>query len=149
MHIIIGSDHRGFKLKEYLKKHLIDQKLEVTDVGADAYNQNDDYTLYAEKVAVLVAHEKNSKGILLCGSGVGVDIVANKFNGIRASIGFTKDQIVAGRMHDNMNVLIIAADFMNKPQSLEILNAFLETEYDQKERHQRRIDEIARIEENN
>lgn len=149
MQIIIGSDHRGFSLKEELKKHLIAKKIKITDVGAPHFNKDDDYTLYAEKVAVLVSKNNNIRGILICGSGVGVDITANKFDGVRASIGFTPEQVKAGRAHDNMNVLVLAADFLSEPQAKLLVDSFLSTDFDNIERHKRRLTDIEHIEENN
>lgn len=149
MHIVIGADHRGFSLKEILKKHLEEKAFKVIDVGAPHLDKDDDYTLYAQKVAVLVSKDHDSRGILLCGSGVGVDIAANKFDGVRASIGFTKEQVRAGRKHDNMNVLVLAADFMARPTAIELLDIFLQTDFDHKARHERRLTDIEHIEENN
>jgi len=149
MQIVIGSDHRGFRLKEALKKHVSAKNIKVIDVGAPHFNKDDDYTLYAEKVAVLVSKNPTMHGILICGSGVGVDIAANKFDGIRASIGFTSDQVKAGRAHDNMNVLVLAADFLSEPQAKILVDSFLSTDFDNIERHKRRLTDIEHIEENN
>lgn len=149
MRIIIGADHRGFELKEHLKRHLANKHITVEDVGAPYFNKDDDYTLYAQKVAILVSKDSSLRGVLLCGSGVGVDIAANKFDGVRASIGFTPEQVKAGRSHDNLNILVLSADYLNKPKAVSLLDAFLETDFDQLERHKRRLLDIEKIEENN
>lgn len=149
MRVIIGSDHRGYKLKEILHKWLKDKDHKVDDMGAYSYEKDDDYTLYAEKVALMVRDIPRSKGILLCGSGVGVDVTANKFDRVRASIGMNADQVKAGRKDDNMNVLVIAADYTKEEDAKHMIKVFLETKFDRKARHKRRLEEVKRIEENN
>jgi len=149
MKVYIGADHRGFELKEKITKWLSEWGYEYLDVGAQSLELSDDYTKYASEVASLVSKEKDSKGILLCGSGVGVDVVANKFDGVRASVGKSVDQIKAGRNDDNMNVLVIAADYTKVEEAKEMVKAFLETEFSGKARFKRRLEDIKRIEENN
>lgn len=149
MKVFLGTDHRGFELKEKMAKWLFDMGVRYQDLGAEFLNPNDDYTKYAEEVASLVADNPGSKGVLICGSGVGVDVVANKFDGIRASIGKSVLQVQAGRKDDDMNVLAIAADFTSEKEAKAMLIAFLETKYDDKARHERRLEEIEKIEANN
>ncbi len=105
MKIFLGSDHRGFTLKEKIARWLFEMEHAYMDLGAEKLDSHDDYTKYAEEVASLVAKNENSRGILLCGSGVGVDVVANKFDGIRSSIGKSVLQVEAGRNDDDMNIL--------------------------------------------
>jgi ribose 5-phosphate isomerase B len=147
--IYIGADHRGFTLKEKIKSWISELGYESDDMGAYELDPIDDYTLYAQKVASSVVKFKDAKGILLCGSGVGVDIVANKFDGVRASIGKTVEQIKAGRNDDDMNVLVIATDFTIDDEAKEMIKVFLETKFDQEERHKRRLEVIKKIEKNN
>jgi len=149
MKIYIGSDHRGYRLKEKIAKWLFDHKYGFEDVGAQSLNPKDNYTLYASEVALLVSKNEDAFGILLCGSGVGVDVVANKFDGIRASIGKSKAQVIAGRNDDDMNVLVIAADYTKEGEAIDMVKAFLETKFSGKERYKKRLEEIARIEQNN
>ena len=149
MKIFIGADHRGYELKEKITKWLFELEYEFTDLGATSLNPKDDYTKYAEEVASLVAKTESSRGVLLCGSGVGVDVLANKFDGIRASIGKDVFQVEAGRNDDDMNVLVIAADYTDERDAKAMLIAFLETKFSGKARYERRIEEISRIEENN
>ncbi len=149
MKIFIGSDHRGYKLKESIARWLFDLEHAYFDVGASSLDPHDDYTKYAEEVASLVANNKSSRGILLCGSGVGVDVVANKFDGIRASLGKSVLQVEAGRNDDDMNILVIAADFTTEKEAKAMLIAFLETPFSGKARYERRIEEITKIEANN
>lgn len=159
MKIYLGSDHRGFKLKEKIFQWLVDptslklrgtnKGYEVEDYGAYELNLEDDYTLYAEKVASVVGKQEGSRGILLCGSGVGISVTANKFDGVKASIGKSPDQVKAGRSDDDMNVLVIAADYTKEDKVKEMVKVFLQTKFAGKARYKRRLEDIARIEANN
>ena len=149
MRIYIGADHRGYELKEKIVQWLFDMEYACQDRGAHSLDPNDDYSKYAEEVASFVAKSEGSRGILLCGSGVGVDIMANKFDGIRASIGKDVAQVEAGRNDDDMNVLVIAADFTDEKDAKAMLIAFLETKFAGKARYERRLREIEEIEANN
>lgn len=149
MKVFLGSDHRGYFLKEKIAKWLFEWKYDYFDVGAQSLELGDDYTKYASEVASLVADNKSSSGIVLCGSGVGVDIVVNKFDGIRASVGKTKAQIEEGREDDDMNVLVIAADYTDEYEARDMIKTFLETKFAGKERYKKRLKEIEKIEANN
>lgn len=149
MKIFIGADHRGYELKEKIAKWLFEMEYPYQDLGAYHLDPNDDYPKYAEQVASLVAATEGSRGVLLCGSGVGVDVVANKFDGVRSSIGKSVPQVEAGRNDDNMNVLVIAADFTTEKEAKAMLIAFLETKYAEKARFEKRLQEIKEIEANN
>lgn len=149
MKVYLGSDHRGFELKEKLKSWLEKRDIDHEDFGAHSYDKNDDYTTYAQKVASVVSTSNSTLGVLLCGSGVGVDIAANKFDNVRASVGINEDQVAAGRRDDDMNVLVIAADFTDEDSAFKMVKALLETKYENVKRHNRRLEEIKRIEQNN
>lgn len=149
MKVFLGADHRGFHLKQKIHKWLEDQNYHVSDMGAYELDLTDDYTLYAEKVAIVVADNSKDRGILMCGSGVGVDVTANKFDGVRASIGINSDQVKAGRTDDDMNILVLASDFVSDKNAKEMIKTFLETDFDGKDRHVRRLSDISKIEENN
>lgn len=149
MKLFIGADHRGFELKEKLVLWLLDWGHELNDMGAYKYAADDDYTLYAEKVALMVRDNPGALGVLLCGSGVGVDVVANKFDNIRAAIGKDPEQIEAGRADDDLNILVIASDFTEFEEAKEMVNKFLSTSFTGAKRHKRRLEQIRRIEENN
>jgi ribose 5-phosphate isomerase B len=149
MKIFIGADHRGYALKEKIAKWLFELEYPYQDLGAPSLEVGDDFTKYAEEVASLVANTAGSRGILLCGSGVGVDVLANKFDGIRASIGKNVFQVEAGRNDDDMNTLVIAADFTEEKEAKAMLIAFLETKFSGKARYERRLQEIEKIEANN
>lgn len=149
MKIYIGSDHRGFELKEKITRWLFEWGYEFLDLGPEILDPNDDYTKYASEAASLVGKEKNARGILMCGSGVGVDVVANKFDGVRSSIGKSPEQVRAGRNDDDMNILVIAADYTDEYETKKMVKAFLETKFGGKERYKRRLKEIEKIEANN
>lgn len=149
MKVFIGSDHRGYELKEKITKWLFEWEYEFVDLGAHSFDGGDDYTKYASQVASLVVENKNSQGILLCGSGVGVDVTANKFDGVRASIGIDAEQVRRGRTDDDMNILVIAAEHTGEHETKEMIKTFLEAKFDEKARHVRRLQEIKKIEENN
>jgi len=149
MKIFLGADHRGYYLKERIAKWLFEWQYDFFDVGAQSLDLSDDYTKYASEAASLVANEKSGKGIVLCGSGVGVDVVVNKFDGIRASVGISKEQVKAGRNGDDMNILVIAADYTDEYEAKDMVQAFLETKFGGKERYKRRLKEIEKIEANN
>lgn len=149
MKIYIGADHRGFRLKEKIKKWLKGWGYSLEDMGAYRLDPKDDYTLYAERVGSIVGKEKGVRGILLCGSGVGVDVTANKFDGTRASIGKTPEQVKAGRNDDDMNILVIAADFTREDEAKKMVKLFLETKFAGKVRFKKRLQDIEKIEANN
>ncbi len=149
MKVYIGSDHRGYKLKEKITRWLFEWKYTFTDMGADHFDPDDDYPLYAEKVASLVGQDEKARGILLCGSGVGVDVAANKFDGVRASVGKSAEQVKTGRNDDNMNVLVIAADYTKENEAKEMVKAFLKTSFSGVSRFKKRLEDIKKIEANN
>jgi len=144
--IYIGADHAGFALKESVKRHLHDKGFDVEDLGAYELDANDDYPTYAARVSKIVAENPRSLGILICGSAEGVCIAANKFDGIRAGIGFSVPAAKSLRSDDNGNVLCLAGrlDAVDKP--LAIVDAFLEMPFSSEERHIRRVNEISAIE---
>jgi len=148
MNVFIGADHRGFLLKEKLRQWL-EKDFDVKDMGAYQLDPNDSYPLFAERVASIVSYEQKTRGILLCGSGVGVDVVANKFDGARASLGLEPAQVKAGRKDDDMNILVIAADFTDYNKAVKMIDIFLKTKFDGKKRHKKRLSEIKKIEANN
>jgi ribose 5-phosphate isomerase B len=149
MKVYLGADHRGYELKEKISRWLFDWGYEFTDMGASFLDATDDYTLYAEKVASIVGSEEGARGILVCGSGVGVDVVANKFDGVRSSIGKNPDQVKAGRNDDDMNILVLAADFTRPDEAKLMVKVFIETKFSGKARHEKRLEEIEKIEANN
>lgn len=150
MLIFIGADHRGFKLKESIKKYLKDKGYEIVDLGNAVYDENDDYPDIAALVAQSVAPDPSERrGILICGSGVGVDIVANKIRGIRSALAINSDQIYASRNDDDTNVLSLAADFIDEENAQKIALTWLKTPFSSEEKYVRRLEKISKIEAEN
>lgn len=146
MMVYIASDHRGFELKNSLVEWLKSEGYEVNDLGNDHYDKDDDYPDFAIKVSEAVLKEPDSKGILICGSGGGISIAANKYKGIRAIIGFNPKQAKATKEDEDTNVLVLSSDFTSEEISYEIVKTWLETKFSEKERHVRRLDKIKKIE---
>lgn len=149
MILYIGADHRGFELKEALRQFLKDSGYSVTDMGAASYDKGDDFVDFARLVAGKVSADiHNSKGILICGSGVGVDIVANRFPNIRSALAFSADQAIASRSEDDANVLSLPADFVDLEQAKKIVSVWMQTPFSNEERYRRRIEKIQNIDSN-
>lgn len=142
MKIYLGADHRGFELKEFLKKELERIGFKVKDLGNLKYDPLDDFPDFAFPVAKKVVKEKGSLGILLCGSGIGVSIAANRIKGARACLGFDKDQVEKGREHDHCNILCLPADYIDKKSALELAKIFLSAKPRNEEKYLRRIKKL-------
>lgn len=122
---------------------------EVVDLGNSVYDEHDDYPLIASKIAKEVSGNPNSRGVILCGSGGGVNIVANKFPRVRSNLGLSPIQVYAARRDDDSNVLCLAASFMTEDQEKESVKTFLTTEFSGEERHKRRLGQIEALEKEN
>lgn len=146
--VYLGADHRGFQLKERVKQWLTEWGYDHEDMGAFTLDPNDDYPVYAKKVAESII-EPEDRGILVCGSGAGVDEVANKFDGIRSVLAINKEQVHSARNDDNVNVLALASDFILEEEAKEIVQIFLKTDFADEERFNRRLKEVSDIEEEN
>jgi RpiB/LacA/LacB family sugar-phosphate isomerase len=146
MKIVLAADHRGMKLKDQLKEHLTANGHIVEDMGAHTEDPNDDYPDFGYPAAQAVASSPGSRGILVCGSGMGMDIVANKVKGIRATVAYSKDGAVHGASHDGVNVITLASDVIGFDEAKEIVDAFLTTPLVREEKYVRRIQKIAIIE---
>lgn len=153
--IYLGADHRGFELKEKIKQFLAQEKIPFEDLGNAVLDPKDDYPQFAEMVARKVSEDpETNRGILLCGSGVGVDIVANKFKGVRSALVWDDQEALTAlvkqsREHDNANVLSLPADHLNAEQARKIVKIWLATPFSGGERHTRRLEEIKELEEGN
>lgn len=144
--VYLGADHRGYELKERLKEHLAKAGVVFEDLGAHELNPNDDYVDFGAAVAQAVAQKPNEhRGVLICHSGIGMDIVANKIKGIRAaSVG--SEAVAAETRRDNdSNVLILSGELMPAHAAL-IAETWLKTAFSGEERHARRIKKIADLE---
>ena len=143
--IYVDADHRGFVVKKKLVEFLREKGFNIHDLGAKKPDENDDYSKIAIKLAEKVVKEK-TKGILLCGSGVGVCVAANKVDGVRAALCTSEKQARLAREDDDVNVLCLSADLVDEETNLEIALVFLETVFSSEERHIRRIKQIEKYE---
>ena len=137
----IGSDHGGFHLKEEIKKFLKDNNIEFKDYGTHS-EDSVDYPFYAKNVANDVANGVLEKGILICGTGIGISIAANKISGVRAALCHDVFSAKATREHNNANILAMGERVIGVGLALEIVKAFLDTDFSNDERHIRRINMI-------
>ena len=144
--IIIGSDHAGFLLKESLKPFLEALGLFVLDVGADS-DQAVDYPDFGKKVAGAVSAGLYPRGIAICGSGIGMSIVANRFPGVRAALCLDAETARLARLHNDANILVLAGRKTDPQTARDIVKTWLETAFEGG-RHQRRLDKITELEEN-
>jgi ribose 5-phosphate isomerase B len=147
MKIHLAADHRGFEFKESVKKWLQENSYEVIDAGAEEYIGDDDYVDYATKA--LKNFSDDDQAILFCGSGHGMDIVANRYKNVRAILGFNLEVVKQGRQHENANVLVVPTDWLNHEELITRIKAFLETEFSNEERHVRRLQKIDSLFSNN
>lgn len=145
MKIAIGSDHRGYKLKERIKEYLKTANNEYLDVGTSS-EERVDYPDFAMEVAKLVGTNRYSRGILVCGSGIGMSIVANKHKGVRAALCTTPKLAELSRLHNDANILCLGAENQPPEEVLRIVDIWLKTEFEGG-RHSIRLDKIRKMEE--
>lgn len=139
-HITIGSDHAGIDLKHRIKDHLRSKGFDITDKGTHV-KDSVDYPDYAHAVAKAVVSSNGECGIVICGSGNGVNITANKHAGIRSALAWTPEVAALARQHNNANILALPARFITDEQAMAIVDAFLGATFEGG-RHQRRIELI-------
>ena len=145
--IAIGADHGGFKLKEEIKKYLYEVGIEYNDFGS--YNEErTDYPIYAQKVAESVSKKECDGGILICRSGHGMTIVANKFKGIRAANVQSEEETKHAKADDNVNIIALSGDNMDINEAVRIIRAWIATEF-KGGRYEERINMIENIEKEN
>lgn len=144
MKIGIGSDHAGFELKEFLKGALKDDGYEMVDYGTKI-KKSVDYPDFAEKLVKGIQNKEIEMGILICGTGIGMSIIANKFKGIRAARCCTIQDAVLARQHNDANVITLGGRLLGNGLALEITKTFLETPF-LKGRHLRRVNKIKKTE---
>ncbi|HJM82453.1 MAG TPA: ribose 5-phosphate isomerase B [Nitrospinota bacterium] len=143
----MASDHAAWELKQKIKKRLIDLGYEVEDMGP-AGTEPVDYPDFAMKVAQAVSQNKIEKGMLLCGTGIGMSIAANKFSGVRATLVYDNYTAKMSRLHNNSNILVIGGRTTDEETAYDILETWLEAEYEGG-RHDRRINKISDMEKGN
>jgi ribose 5-phosphate isomerase B len=145
--VYVAADHHGVELKAKINEWLKGREYEFEDLGAYEYNPWDDYVDFAIDTAQKVAsNPEGNRGILICGSGVGMCVAANKVKKVRAGLGFAPDQVHAARKEDNINVLTMAADSIDEVLALELVEQFLDTEFVKSDSYLRRNEKVARYE---
>lgn len=144
--IYLASDHRGYEMKEKIKAWLAEQGRAFEDCGPDHFDQDDDYPDFAERVGRKVAESPEHRGIVLCGSGIGIAVAANKIAGVRAGTAISAKQITAAVNDENLNVLALAADYTPEEEIKRVVEAFLDAKFSGEERHMRRINKIKALE---
>ena len=140
MNILLANDHAGTALKNDIKKALENKGYSVENLGCDT-EESVDYPDFAHLLAKQVSNNNNLKGIIICGSGIGVSMSANKHKGVRSALCWNKETAKLSRSHNNANVLSLPAKFLEKKEALEIVKVFLETDFEGG-RHERRVNKI-------
>lgn len=142
MKVVIGADHGGFELKEFLKNNFKNVEVSWVDVGT--YNtESCDYPLIADKVAEVLVNKQADLGVLICGSGIGISIAANRHKGVRAALLYSDEVAKLSKEHNNANIAVFGARTQIKDDVVRFLTTFLTTEFSNGERHCRRIDELG------
>ncbi len=137
--IYIASDHAGWDLKEYIKKYFDKKGIKYLDLSNPYFDKKDDYPVFAKKVAGSVYKDKRSKGILICDTGIGMSIAANRKKGIRAALVFNEWMAERSRQHNDANVLVLGAELQSKKKALRMIDIFLSTPFSKAVRHRRRV----------
>lgn len=146
MRIAIGTDHAGFPLRQTVLDAVADAGHDIIDLGAHEFVASDDYPDRAAPVAAAVATREADRGIVVCGSGIGACITANKFRGVRASVCHDAFSAAQGVEHDDMNILCLGARVIGPSLAVMVVNAFLNAGLDQEERFIRRLEKLNAIE---
>lgn len=140
--IYIGSDHAGFELKESIKKHLTEQGKQFVDLGVFAVEPPADYPDIAREVSEKVLENHGTRGILVCGTGIGMCMTANKIKGIRAAVCESEKTAEMSRKHNDANVLCVGGRIVDAPLVHKMVDIFLTTSFEAEERHVRRVEKI-------
>ncbi len=146
LRVALAADHGGFVLKNSLISWLQNREYEILDLGAQVFNSNDDYPDYAENLAEAIIQGKAERGILVCGSGVGASIVANKVPGVRACLCHDTYSAHQGVEHDDMNVLCLGGRVVGIDLAKELVDTFLKARFSNEDKYQRRVNKITAIE---
>ena len=146
MRVAVGADHAGFSLKQDLASYLQKSGHEVRDVGAHSIDPGDDYPDYAEAVAQAVVTGQAERGVLVCGSGVGASVAANKIPGIRAGLCHDTYSAHQGVEHDDMNLLVLGGRVVGAALAQELVHAFVNAKFSGEDRHRRRVNKVKALE---
>lgn len=149
MKIYLASDHGGFKFKEIIEEYLKDRGFDVIDLGPEKLDPEDDFPDFAIPLAKKVSENENNLGILLCRNGVGVEVAANKIDGVRAALSWEPKHAASSRRDDNSNVLALPADYLSEKKVIEVLESWLSASYAKKPRFERRLKKIEEEEREN
>ncbi|MFA5011627.1 MAG: ribose 5-phosphate isomerase B [Ignavibacteria bacterium] len=141
MKIVIGSDHRGYPLKEQIKKYFDNSKIEYKDIGTTS-TESVDYPDYAKLAGTAINEEDFDYGVLICGSGIGVSIAANKVKGLRAVNANNNNMAEMARKHNNANVICFGSDFIDYEKAIRFFEIFINTRFEGGERHERRLGKL-------
>ena len=140
MTIFIGADHRGFELKDQVTEYLQSKNIRTEDLGNYEYDPQDDNPIYAQKIAQAVLQNPDEHlGIVICGSGVGVSIAANRYKGIYCGVGLNPDQVKNIREHDHINMLALAADYQSFEQVKKMIDIFIQTSKNLQKKYVKRL----------
>ncbi|MEO7617863.1 MAG: RpiB/LacA/LacB family sugar-phosphate isomerase [Candidatus Saccharibacteria bacterium] len=147
MKVFLGADHAGYELKTMLAEHLAHTGHEVIDLGAKTLDEEDDYPRYAYAVAsrILGEEDDTALGILICGSGQGMSMAANRVNGVRAALSWSPETAQAAREDDNANVLVLPARYLDADGAIAALDAWMQAEFKANPKYQRRLDELEQL----
>jgi ribose 5-phosphate isomerase B len=145
MKIALGSDHGGFCLKQALIPFLQERDIQVADAGTNNSDDSVDYPDFAERVALLVSHGEVDSGILICGTGIGISIAANKFPGIRAALVTDDFMARMAKEHNNANILVLGGRVLDEQKACDLVGAWLDAAFEGG-RHQGRLDKITELE---
>lgn len=137
MKVVLGSDHAGFELKETLKKHFNDKNIEVVDVGTNNL-ESTDYPVYGRKVGETVVNNDVDFGVVICGTGIGISIAANKVDGVRAALVYDENTAKLAKEHNNANVLALGGRTTKPEDAIKIVDTYMEAKFE--ERHKNRVD---------
>ncbi|MEO5927190.1 MAG: RpiB/LacA/LacB family sugar-phosphate isomerase [Patescibacteria group bacterium] len=140
--LFLGADHAGFELKEILKADLLEKGYEIYDLSP-RFKKDDDYPLHAKKVALAVSKTPESRGILVCGSGVGISIAANRMKGVRAFDAHDEKETKLARGHNDVNVIALSGWNMDEKHAMALVKMFLKTKTASAERHRRRVKQLG------
>lgn len=146
MRIVIGADHAGFTMKEELAATIRNLGHDILDVGAHSADPSDDYPDFAEAVGKAIVEGRGDRGVLICGSGVGVSVAANKIPGVRAAVCHDAYSAHQGVEHDNMNVLVLGSRVIGIELARELVRTYLGAQFSGEERHRRRLAKVDAIE---
>jgi ribose 5-phosphate isomerase B len=149
MKIAVAGDHAGFELKNHIREMLEKLGHEAIDLGARVFEVGDDYPDFAEALGKAVSSGAAERGVLICGSGVGASIAANKIRGVRAAICHDSYSAHQGVQHDDMNVLVLGSRVIGTALAEELVRAFLGAKFTNEPRHARRLEKVKRIEKDN